>query len=86
MRGASGSWRRATAVAREIFRRAQERGEIAADADLEVLHTVLPSICTFHQTVLGHSVDADFVARVIDQVVLPAARLQAQQTPTPKDL
>lgn len=60
------------AVAHEIFARAQRRGEISADADLALLHTVLPSVCAFHHTVMGHEVDDDFVARVLDQVLLPA--------------
>jgi len=60
------------AVTEGIFARAQQRGEVRRDADLEVLTTVLPSLCAFHHTVLGNAVDADFVARVLDHVVLPA--------------
>ena len=75
------------AVAREIFRRAQERGETSPDVDLEVLQNVLPSMCAFQQTVMGQSVDADFVASVIDQVVLPAVRRSPSPEPaTSKDL
>jgi AcrR family transcriptional regulator len=78
-------------VARQIFRRAQERGETSPDVDLEVLQNVLPSMCAFQQTVLGQSVDADFVASVIDQVVLPAVRRASspetvEATANPKDL
>jgi len=62
------------AVSHEVFRRAQERGEVSPDADLEVLGTVLPSMCAFHGTVLGRHVDEEFVARVIDEVLLPAIR------------
>lgn len=64
------------AVTREVFDRAAERGEITVHADAEVLHTVLPSMCAFRSTVLGHRVDESFVAAVLDQVVLPAAGLQ----------
>jgi len=74
------------AVATDIFRRARDRGEVAPDADLDVLQTVLPSMCAFRQTVLGHDVDAEFVASVVDTVVLPAARPPApptSATPTP---
>jgi hypothetical protein len=77
-------------VATDIFRRARDRGEVAPDADLDVLQTVLPSMCAFRQTVLGHDVDAEFVASVVDTVVLPAARPRAPttsttpKTPTPK--
>jgi hypothetical protein len=74
------------AVAADIFRRAQERGETNPDADLEVLQTVLPSMCAFQKTVLGQSVDADYVASVIDQVVLPAVRPHRSPDPaTSKD-
>ena len=71
------------AVTREVFRRAQERGEVCPDADLEVLDTVLPSLCAFYGTVLGREVDADYVARVIDHVLLPALRPPAPETSTP---
>lgn len=74
------------AVARDIFRRAQERGETNPDVDLEVLQNVLPSMCAFQKTVLGQSVDADYVASVIDQVVLPAVRPHRSPDPaTSKD-
>lgn len=71
------------AVAVSIFARARDRGEIAPDADLEVLQTVLPSMCAFRQTVLGRPVDAAFVASVIDQIVLPAAVQPAVRTTAP---
>lgn len=75
------------AVARDIFRRAQERGETNPDVDLEVLQNVLPSMCAFQKTVLGQSVDADYVASVIDQVVLPAVRPHRSPDPaTSKDI
>jgi AcrR family transcriptional regulator len=74
------------AVAREIFRSARDRGEIAPDTDLEVLPTVLPSMCAFHQTVLGHKVDPHFVTQVIDKVVLPAVRHPVPLSSTAKDL
>ena len=70
------------AVTREVFRQAQERGEVCPDADLDVLHTVLPSMCAFHSTVLGRDVDADYVARVIDQLLLPALRPPTPDTST----
>jgi AcrR family transcriptional regulator len=70
------------AVATDIFRRARDRGEVSPDADLDVLQTVLPSMCAFRRTVLGHDVDADFVASVIDTVVLPAARPATPPAPT----
>ncbi len=61
------------AVTRTIFERAARRGELRTDLDLELILTVLPSMCVFRCTVEGRVVDEDFVARVLDQVVLPAA-------------
>lgn len=60
------------AVTAEIFARAQARGEVSGDADVALLHTVLPSVCAFHHMVMGERVDIDFVTRVLDQVLLPA--------------
>ena len=68
------------AVTRAVFDRAAARGEIAADADLEVLHTVLPSMCAFRSTVLGHRIDESFVSAVLDQVVLPAVDPSSRST------
>ncbi len=61
------------AVTRTIFERAARRGELRTDLDLELILTVVPSMCVFRCTVEGRVVDEDFVARVLDQVVLPAA-------------
>jgi len=63
-------------VTRTIFERASSRGELRPDVDIDVMVTVLPSMCAFRCTVEGRSVDADFVTLVLDQVVLPAARSQ----------
>jgi len=71
------------AVTHEVFRQAQERGEVCPDADLDVLDTVLPSMCAFQGTVLGGDVDEDYVARVIDQLLLPALRPPTPDTSTP---
>lgn len=60
-------------VTRAIFERAARRGELRADLDLDLLLTVLPSMCAFRCTVEGGVVDEDFVTRVLDQVVLPAS-------------
>jgi len=70
------------AVTRAVFDRAVRRGEVDADIDLEVLHTVLPSMCAFRSTVLGHVVDESFVADVLDQVVLRAAAPAATPPPS----
>lgn len=58
---------------REVFERARGRGEVHADADLDLLASLLPAMCSFRGHVVGLPVDRDFVATVIDQILLPAA-------------
>ena len=64
---------------RELFERAQRRGEIPADADLDLVATVLPSLCSYREFVLGQEINDRFVRRVIDHVVVPAACRTARQ-------
>jgi AcrR family transcriptional regulator len=54
-----------------MMERAQERGEIAAGADLSLLGSVLPAIAVF-RALTGGEVSPGFIAQVVDQVVLPA--------------
>jgi len=61
-------------VGRTVFERAQGRGEIDAEVDIELLFDVLPGMVMNRRLVLGKPVDEDFIAHVIDDVVLPAAR------------
>ncbi len=61
------------AITRELFARAQARGEISEDADLDLVATVLPALCSYHEFVLGGEIDDDFVRRAIEHVVVPAA-------------
>lgn len=61
-------------VTRSILARAVARGEVRPDLDLELVATVLPAMCAFRCTVEGGTVDESFVTRVLDQVILPAAR------------
>jgi hypothetical protein len=69
------------AVTSAVFERAAARGEVRPDLDLEVILTVLPSMCAFRCTVEGHVVDEAFVTRVLDQVLLPAVT-RPQPTPS----
>ena len=66
------------AVAVDAFARARDRGEIGADADLSLLAQVLPAVCLYQMFVLGEPVTRERVAHVVDQVVLPACRDNAQ--------
>lgn len=61
------------ASSRAIYERARERGEVHPDADLEMLSSSLAGIVLHRAFLLGDAVTPDLVARVLDQVVLPAA-------------
>ncbi len=60
------------AAARLIFERAIERGEIRADVDLDIVTAALPGIVLHRQFILGEAPDKDLIARVVDQIILPA--------------
>ena len=62
------------AVTTAVYQRAVERGEIAADVDVELLSTTLPAVIIHQAFVLGIEPTDDMVLRVIDHVILPAAR------------
>ena len=61
------------ALSRQVWERARERGEVRADADLDLLETAVPGIVLHRVFVLGEEPTPELVARVIDQIVLPAA-------------
>ncbi|WBQ06218.1 TetR/AcrR family transcriptional regulator [Kribbella sp. CA-293567] len=62
------------AVTTEIYQRAVDRGEIAADVDVALLSMTLPALVIHNAFVLGVEPTDDLVLRVIDHVILPAAR------------
>ena len=57
----------------EIYRRAAERGELAADVDLSLLGPAFAGILLHRRFVLGEEITPDLVDRVLDQIILPAA-------------
>lgn len=61
-------------LTRKVYERAVERGEIGADVDVELLSTTLPAVIVHHAYVLGIEPTDDLILRVIDNVILPAAR------------
>lgn len=61
------------AVTTEIYRRAQRRGEVRADADLGVLAPALAGILLHRYFLLGEPPTPATVERALDQIVLPAA-------------
>jgi hypothetical protein len=60
------------AAMRLVMERARERGEIREDVDLELLAPALPGIVLHRVFLLGDEATPDLVARVIDQIILPA--------------
>ena len=60
------------AVSRDIYQRAMDRGEIAADVDIDVIAPALAGILLHRSFVLGLVPDDETVERVIDHVILPA--------------
>lgn len=61
------------ALGLEIFRRAQARGEIGPDVDIELLAPALAGIVLHRLFLMGEQPTPDLVTRVIDQIILPAA-------------
>lgn len=57
-----------------VYERAMARGEIDPGVDVELLSQVLPAVAIHRSFVLGHMPDDEFVIRVIDNIILPAAR------------
>ena len=60
------------AASRVIFERAVARGEVRDDLDLDLLAPALPGIVLHRVFLLGDEATPDLVARVIDQIILPA--------------
>jgi AcrR family transcriptional regulator len=64
------------AVNRMFLQRAIDRGEIAADIDIETVAAISQAMGAFRMLMLDEPVDREFVISVIDTVVLPAAGLR----------
>jgi AcrR family transcriptional regulator len=61
------------AMGRLIFERAQERGELREGVDIDLLAPALAGICLHRLFLMGLPPDQDVIARVVDQIILPAA-------------
>lgn len=59
----------------EVLDRARRRGEIPEGVDVGLLKNVLPSFALHHTLVLGSPPPHDYLTKVIQQVLLPAAGL-----------
>lgn len=61
------------AETRVIFERAQRRGEVGAEVDLDLVTPLLAAVVLHRSFVLRLSTDEATLARIIDQIVIPAA-------------
>jgi AcrR family transcriptional regulator len=62
------------AASRTVYERAQARGEIRADIDVDLLSAALPGIVLHRVYILGELPTQELIAKVIDQIILPAGR------------
>ncbi|CAN5404078.1 TetR/AcrR family transcriptional regulator [soil metagenome] len=67
-------------ITHDIFVRAQARGEIRDDLDLDLIAPALPGIVLHRIFMLGESPDSTFITQVVDQIILPAVAV-GQSTP-----
>ena len=68
------------AVARTIFERARERGEIPQSTDVDLLAPALAGIVLHRTYLLGEPPDEALITRVIDQIIMPAATAGTART------
>jgi AcrR family transcriptional regulator len=59
-------------AAREILARAQARGEIQPDRDLDLAATILPGVLMHYECACGSTADRAVVERMVDTLVLPS--------------
>lgn len=71
------------AAFRQIYARAQERGEVGEDADLEIIAPALAAVLLHRAFVLGLPPTDDVVARVVDHLILPALAATRGDAPSP---
>lgn len=68
-------------VNRLFLRRAVERGEIPADADIEKLAILGPAMASYRVLILRKPVDRDFLLSIIDDILLPAVGIRRTSSP-----
>ena len=58
---------------RGLLDRAQLRGELRHDIDLDMVAAVAPAMISYRKMVAGLKIDDAFVVQMIDSVILPLA-------------
>ena len=72
-------------LAKQVWQRAMERGELRDDVDVSLLAPALPGIVLHRVIVMGEQPSEDLVTRVIDQIILRAATPDGSPTPIEKE-
>jgi AcrR family transcriptional regulator len=62
-------------IGRRLLRRAVERGEIAAECDIDAVAEIGPAMMAYHVLVLRQPMNREFFIRQFDGVILPAVGL-----------
>jgi hypothetical protein len=62
------------AVSQAIYDRAQARGEIRADIDIDIVGPALAGILLYRTLATGAPIDDATTARIIDHVIIPAVQ------------
>ncbi len=70
------------AMSSEIYARAKARGEVRADLDESLFGPAIAGICLHRVYVLGEVPDRELVARIIDQIIVPAAANHSDPSPS----
>ena len=61
------------AASRQVWQRAQDRGELRDGLDINLMEPALAGIILHRVFVMGEQPDAELITSVIDQIILPAA-------------
>jgi AcrR family transcriptional regulator len=72
------------AIGRAIYERAQARGEVRKDLDLDLIAPALPGIILHRLFLMGQPPTEEVITQVIDQVIIPAATSGISQPPPTK--
>ncbi len=65
------------AIGRTVYERAQARGEIRADLDIDLVAPALAGMVLHRTFLLGEPATPELITALIDQIVLPACHPQA---------
>ena len=66
------------ALNRTLMQRARDRGEIAADADIELAAMIAPAMISYRVLMLRTPSTREFMVSLIDTVILPALGIRPQ--------